>query len=285
METGIASSSAPAASANEFPLYVEYTGGQGAVYGWVQFDIAAMMASSTFDPMLVTVKPYKIHWSKGASTDSTYYTSGFTPIRKPSLVSPFEPSLVWNGLDKRTAANRITLRAKDLNGDVTVAFNGFAVSKLGIDSIDTSALANDLSLAFDPVNAYVNGSFTYAAAPGADDAQVGCYGVYLQAQNEVRGFFLGAEQTGQLYLGRTVASITVTPVVWASGATKQFTATATYDDGSSRDVTKEVAWSSSDLTKATIDGDGLATRVVTGATTITATLRDNSGNTGAVAVW
>jgi hypothetical protein len=54
--------------------------------------------------------------------------------------------------------------------------------------------------------------------------------------------------------------------------TKQITAIATYSDGSSRDVTSEVTWSSSDPGKATIDATGLATGIAVGDVTITAAL-------------
>jgi hypothetical protein len=56
--------------------------------------------------------------------------------------------------------------------------------------------------------------------------------------------------------------------------TQQFTATGTFGDSSSRDVSSSVAWKSSDTSKATITGSGLATAVATGTTTISAT----SGN-------
>jgi len=60
--------------------------------------------------------------------------------------------------------------------------------------------------------------------------------------------------------------------------TKQITATATYTDGSSKDVTSEVTWSSSDSGIATIDATGLATGIAVGNVTITAALGGVSGS-------
>jgi hypothetical protein len=59
--------------------------------------------------------------------------------------------------------------------------------------------------------------------------------------------------------------------------TKQVTAIATYSDGSTRDVTTEVTWSSSDPGIATIDATGLATGISAGDVTITAALSGVSG--------
>jgi len=59
---------------------------------------------------------------------------------------------------------------------------------------------------------------------------------------------------------------------------KQLTATATYSDDSTRDVTNEVVWSSSDTGKATIGETGLATGINVGEVAIIATLSEVSGS-------
>ena len=55
-----------------------------------------------------------------------------------------------------------------------------------------------------------------------------------------------------------------------AGLTDQLTATATLTDGSTSDVTSSVTWSSSDITKVTVDTSGLATGVAMGGATVTA---------------
>jgi len=57
----------------------------------------------------------------------------------------------------------------------------------------------------------------------------------------------------------------------AVGASTALTATGTYDDESSADLTSTVIWASSDDTKATVDAAGNVTGVAEGAVTITAT--------------
>lgn len=82
-----------------------------------------------------------------------------------------------------------------------------------------------------------------------------------------------------------LVSIAVTPLTPSipNGNTQQFTATGTYDDASTQNITSSVVWDSSDLGVATISNDiatiGLADSVTEGTVTITATLGMISGNT------
>jgi hypothetical protein len=81
--------------------------------------------------------------------------------------------------------------------------------------------------------------------------------------------------------GPFLVSIAVTPTnpSIAKGMTQQFTATGTNDVGGTFDLTTSVIWSSSDTTKVTISGGGLATGVDIGSVTITASHdADNSGH-------
>jgi hypothetical protein len=74
-------------------------------------------------------------------------------------------------------------------------------------------------------------------------------------------------------------SIAVTPAnpSVAAGAQQQFTATGTFSDGSSKDVTGAVSWSSSATDALAVDGNGLATaQSSAGAASVTAT--DGSTN-------
>lgn len=80
-----------------------------------------------------------------------------------------------------------------------------------------------------------------------------------------------------------ITSITISPlnpsISKSKQATQQFSATATYGDGSSRDVTSSVTWSSSDRTVATISSTGLASAVIAGTTTIQAATGNESAST------
>src|SRR5262249_6201706 len=80
----------------------------------------------------------------------------------------------------------------------------------------------------------------------------------------------------------TLLSLTVTPsnVTVTVGATQQYTATGTYSDLSTQNLTGEVTWSSSNTAAATINPDGVASAGGPGSTTISATLGSTTGSTG-----
>lgn len=85
------------------------------------------------------------------------------------------------------------------------------------------------------------------------------------------GFFIGPTLT-------TVGVAPSTPSV-AVGKTQQMTATGTYDNGSTNNITDSASWASSDVSIATVTSTGLMTGVASGTATISATLDGVSGST------
>ena len=78
---------------------------------------------------------------------------------------------------------------------------------------------------------------------------------------------------------KSVTSIAVTPsgASLAIGATQQLTATATYSDQTTANVTATVSWMSANAAFATVNSAGLATGVGAGSTSVTASLSGVSG--------
>jgi uncharacterized protein YjdB len=78
-----------------------------------------------------------------------------------------------------------------------------------------------------------------------------------------------------------LVSIAVTPAnpSFALGTTQQFTATGTYTDGSTLNLTSTVNWSTASNAIATISAQGIATSVALGSTGVTATSGAISGST------
>ena len=76
-----------------------------------------------------------------------------------------------------------------------------------------------------------------------------------------RGFFVNP----------TLTTVTVGPATPSiqQGSTLQMTATGTFDDGSTKTLTGNVLWSSSDATIATVSTSGVITGVSSGSATIT----------------
>jgi uncharacterized protein YjdB len=79
----------------------------------------------------------------------------------------------------------------------------------------------------------------------------------------------------------TLTSIAVTPAnpSISAGATQQFTATGTFSDASTQNLTSSVTWTSSKTTVATIAASGLASGIAGGSSTIQATSGSISGTT------
>jgi Domain of unknown function (DUF4082)/Bacterial Ig-like domain (group 2)/Putative Ig domain/Bacterial Ig domain len=77
------------------------------------------------------------------------------------------------------------------------------------------------------------------------------------------------------------SAIVVTPAnpTISTGTTQSFTATSTYSNGVTQNVTSQVAWTSLSPSVATINSTGLATAVNAGSTTISATLGTVTGST------
>jgi trimeric autotransporter adhesin len=79
----------------------------------------------------------------------------------------------------------------------------------------------------------------------------------------------------------TLSSIALTPATAqtiALGQSEQYQATATFSDGTTQDLSKQVTWTSSDPAVAVINGSGLAVSTGTGTTTIKA-VSDINGTT------
>ena len=84
-------------------------------------------------------------------------------------------------------------------------------------------------------------------------------------------------QAEQLTL-KSIAVMPTNPTIWI-GASLQFTATGTYSNGSTNNVSSQVTWTSSNTGVATINTNGLATGVSTGTTTISVALAGVSNST------
>ena len=79
----------------------------------------------------------------------------------------------------------------------------------------------------------------------------------------------------------TLSSIAVTPTnpTIIVGATQQFTATGTYSDGSTQNITSQVTWASSNTAVATVSAGGLAIGQSGGSSTVSAALSGLTGST------
>ncbi len=91
----------------------------------------------------------------------------------------------------------------------------------------------------------------------------------------------GSTQTILYVTSATLSSIAVTPANTSItiGNAQQYTATGTYSDGTTKDLTGSVTWSSSHTSVATISTGGLATGIAAGSSVISATKGAYSAST------
>ncbi len=96
----------------------------------------------------------------------------------------------------------------------------------------------------------------------------------------ITGTSLGVSSSSSLTVtSAALVSVAVTPAnpSLTTLASQQMTATGTYGDGSTRDLTASAAWSSSAVSIATISNTGLVTTVAAGTSTIAATVGSING--------
>jgi plastocyanin len=209
---------------------------------WQSATIAVATISAAGLASSLTIGASSISATLGSISGSTNLTVT-APVVQSIAVTPANPS-VPNGLTKQfTATGTLSDNStQDLTTQVT-----WASATPTVATISTGGLASTLQVGTSSISATlgtVSGSTTLTAtAP-------------------------------------VIQSIAVTPANPSvpNGLTQQFTATGTYTDNSTKDVTNQVTWASATLGVATISTSGLASTVATGTSSISATLGTVSGS-------
>ncbi|HEV8490670.1 MAG TPA: Ig-like domain-containing protein, partial [Candidatus Angelobacter sp.] len=197
----------------------------------------------------------------GGGSNANIASSGPTPVPTPTptptptpvpasltslQVSPGTTAIGAGATQQFSATGKFSDgSSKDMTGSVT-----WSTSDSAIATIDASGMAHGVA----------SGTATITAKSGTIQG-VASLNITVAAVNLV--------------------SISVSPAAFSIpiNTTQQFTATGSYTDGSSRDLTALVTWASSANAVATIDATGIATGVAAGPTTISATLGSVSGST------
>lgn len=145
-----------------------------------------------------------------------------------------------------------------------VSYNVYHAKRSGLSVVFTPLLVNTTELTYDHI-VNTTGHFYYIVASVGPNGEIG------PPSNEINMFIASA-----------LVSIAVTPTnpTVIAGANQQFTATATYSDSSTNDITNSVTWTSGTPSVGTINAStGLFTAVLHGSTSVTATQGLISGNT------
>jgi Domain of unknown function (DUF1929)/Bacterial Ig-like domain (group 2) len=186
----------------------------------------------------------------------------------------FSPSnLIFGGLNLGLTHKAVSLTVTNL-GPVTVNFSGITIG--GTDPADFGIQTNTCGSA---LGAGANCSLGVTFTPQAAGARAASIIFADDTFNSPQSVSLGGNGIAVL------TSIAVTPAQSsvAVGSTQQFTATGTYNNGTTNNITTSVTWSSSNAAAATISNtsgsQGLATGVAVGSTTITASVNTIKGST------
>ncbi len=228
---------------------------QSAGVGQVGVDLALHAHTSQYNDFVAAYP---------AAPTGTYVATILSPVNNPSFAAgsnvPVNFSLTLNG-----------------------AFTGSAITPPNAVSIGVT----NSSGVRQPVltTAGVAPVFTYNAAATPPQYQLlfsaagyapGTYTLFINSN-----LFPQQTQNFTITSAATLQSIAITPVNPSilSNATLQFTATGTYSDQSTQNLTGSVLWSSTTAGVISISSTGFATAANSGTTTIVATLGNISGQT------
>ena len=172
----------------------------------------------------------------------------------------------------------ITATVNGTTSSFVAAASTATLSSIAITPVTPASMAKGTTQQFTATATYTDGStqnLTSTATWTSSTSSV----FTVNSTGLVTAVSLGSSQLTASYQGKTattpsfqvtaatVASIAVTPssISIISGATQQFTATATYTDSTTQNVSNSAAWSTSSSTLLTISGTGLATAGSTSA--------------------
>jgi len=169
----------------------------------------------------------------------------------------------WIDNDGDGLVGKFEFRVPDAAPATEFTLPAALVDGLGGKSITASS--GQLHVNGAPVTAAVTitSGDSVAVSPGVGPFPDGVSNVYVVSQND---------RVARVSFVSGLLSLTVTPATPSlpKGLMQQFTATGTFSDTSTADLTQRVAWSSSNPDFASISASGLALAHAIGATTITA---------------
>jgi hypothetical protein len=189
----------------------------------------------------------------------------------------------------------ITASLAGISATSNVVVDAYALTSIAV-SPSSSTLPKQISTGFTAIGTFADGQqvdLTSVAAWTSSKASVATASNVSGMRGEATGVAPGVSTISAVFNGQvgtaalTVTSLTLNTLAITPGSPnifpghyQNFVATGTFSDGSTMDLSSQVAWSSSNVNVAVIDGIGIATSASSGTTTITAAL--NGVNTTAI---
>lgn len=213
--------------------------------------------------------PSSINATSTAYYDNNYIPLGFNSIGVNYAVYQTAPPLPTSVSVGETG----TYGTQYLYTDSTKATGNGSIVQSYVVEADTSttAIVNRISK-----NYNVAGVLT---ATEQDRYRIAAVGALDQISSDIQ--YTNGIHLVLTYTNPTPASIAITPSQTSVviGTTTNFTATGTYSNGDTANITNQVTWTSSNTAVATINSNGLATPVSTGSANISASIGGIASNT------
>ncbi len=216
----------------------------------------------------------QVTWTSSNTSVATVNSSGLALALKPG-------------------ATTITAAYGSTSGDTTLTVTSASLSSIFVTH-DNPSLPLGFNLQFTATGVFSDGTsfdMTTQATWTSSNNSVAT----VDATGIVRGIALGTvtitatlgeilRTTTIMVTRATLTSVSLSPSNPSipgepMGITQQFTAIGAFSDGTNLDISSQVAWNSSSLSVATINGSGLATSVAPGISIISATYQVISGST------
>jgi len=193
----------------------------------------------------------------------------------------------------------ITAQLGALSANCAIVVDGSPLKSIQV-SPPTASIPQQTETAFTATGIFTDGNrqnLTAFVLWTSSPASVATISNLLATAGQATGLEPGTATISAIFGGQlgaatlTVTSATATTLRVSAaaanlepGGSTRFTAIAEFSDGTTKDVTSSVTWTSSDASVAVVTPTGIATSIRSGMTTVTATMNDLSG-TAVMAVY
>ncbi|MFT4114142.1 beta strand repeat-containing protein [Silvibacterium sp.] len=253
----------------------------------------ATLTSIAVFPSNISISAGATHQYTARATYSDGTTSDITNSVTWASSSPAVATISSAGMATGVSAGttQITAQSGSISGAATLTVTSPTVSSIAITPA-TAAIAPGATVQYHATATYPDGTtqdvtstatWTSSNSGVATINNAGLATGVANGSTAISASAGGASGDASLTVASnstpTLTSISVSPSTASvtTGGNQQFTATGSYSDGSTQDLTSSATWSSSSPSVAVVSSDGLASGVAAGTATITATSGSISG--------
>jgi uncharacterized protein YjdB len=269
------------------------TAASGSVTGSMTLTVAsATLKSIAVTPANPTLNKNATQQFTATGTFSDGSTQNLTSSVTWSSLTASVATISSTGFASAIGAGSSTIQATSgsVTGSATLTVTGAALLSIAVTPTNPT-IAKGLTDQFTATGTYSDGS-TQNITSSVSWFSLTASIATISSAGLAKGVGVGSSTiqatsgsiTGSTVLAVSAASLTALAVTPASpsimkGATEQFTATGTFSDASTQNITNSVTWTSSKTSVAAISSAGLANGVAAGSSTIQAASGSITGST------